>query len=248
VTFPFGPRQRRSLLPFALATALLATSLWVPVGQARSVRTLTIGEFMTGLACVESGGRFEAVNKVTGALGKYQIMPRNWRSWSGIYLGNRWAEPTPRNQEYVARQRILALWNLHGNWRLVAHWWLTGNADRDESTWSRQSTHYVDVVMAIGIRAQLNDYRRPVPARCYPRQFADPKVRKSPRERVNVTGARVHVRMSPGYKSRAVGTVSRGQRVTVLARGKDPYGQPWLYVGLPNGRTGWIASWLTKSP
>ena len=99
-----------------------------------------INTFMTGLACVESSGRYEALNPVTHAYGKYQIMPRNWTYWAAYYLRNRWALQTPDNQEYVARQRILDLYELRGRWRLVAHWWLTGNADPDESLWSKSST------------------------------------------------------------------------------------------------------------
>ncbi len=83
----------------------------------------------------ESGGRFDALNDRTGAFGKYQVMPGNWRAWANRYMGNKWAEPTARNQEFVARQRVQALYDKHGSWRTVAYWWLTGNAHRDETQW-----------------------------------------------------------------------------------------------------------------
>jgi hypothetical protein len=130
-------RRARTLLPLGAVFALTLTAIAPGVTARPGDRRIDIDAFMTGLACIESSGRFTAVNKRSGALGKYQIMPRNWRAWSGRYLGNRWARPTPRNQEYVARQRILALYELRGDWRRVAYWWLTGDGEPDERLWTR---------------------------------------------------------------------------------------------------------------
>ena len=44
--------------------------------------TITLDSFMRALAGQESGGSYEAVNRDSGAYGKYQIMPANWPSWS----------------------------------------------------------------------------------------------------------------------------------------------------------------------
>jgi uncharacterized protein YgiM (DUF1202 family) len=42
-----------------------------------------------------------------------------------------------------------------------------------------------------------------------------------------------------------LGTVRSGVRVTILRRGSDRHDRAWLKVRTPNGRTGWVAAWLT---
>lgn len=201
---------------------------------------------MTGLACVESGGRYTARNPVSGSYGKYQIMPKIWRAWAGRYLGNPWADPTPRAQEYVARRRIADLYALHQRWSLVAHWWLTGNADSNRALWSSGATSYVDAVMAVTrvVRSRAGAER--VPAACYPRALRPPRIRTQPIPRVVVTGGRAFIRVAPGYKNRAVGTVRRGQVLAVLDSARDSLGKKWLYVGLRDGRKAWVVAWLTS--
>lgn len=114
-----------------------------------SSKKISIDQFMRALARVESGGSYSATNKSSGAYGKYQIMPANWPSWAQRYLGDSSEQPTPENQEKVARGRILDLYNSHGqSWERVAHWWLTGNGSADTSAWSSSSTRYVNKVMA----------------------------------------------------------------------------------------------------
>lgn len=108
-----------------------------------------ITRFMAALGAVESNGRYDAVNTTSGAIGKYQIMPANWASWSLRYLGNASAAPTPRNQDYVARRKLTALYNWLGDWPSVAHWWLTGDGERDPARWSDGSRRYVDKIMAL---------------------------------------------------------------------------------------------------
>ncbi|HEY3434142.1 MAG TPA: transglycosylase family protein, partial [Solirubrobacterales bacterium] len=111
---------------------------------------IDVDTFMRALAKVESGGRYDAVNKSSGAYGKYQIMPANWPGWAQKFLGDKNAKPTPENQEAVARAKLKALHRWLGDWRAVAHWWLTGGSDkqghRDPSTWSSSSKAYVDKV------------------------------------------------------------------------------------------------------
>ena len=53
-------------------------------------------------AASESGGDYAARNRLSGAYGKYQIMPSSWRAWADRYLGDPNAIPTPANQELVA--------------------------------------------------------------------------------------------------------------------------------------------------
>lgn len=111
----------------------------------------SIDQFMKAIASVESGGRYNAVNKSTGAYGKYQIMPSNWAGWARKYLGDANARMTPENQEKVARGKMLDLYKWLGSWEGVAHWWLSGGSDKafhnDPSRWSAAGKSYVDKVM-----------------------------------------------------------------------------------------------------
>src|SRR6476659_7430747 len=102
---------------------------------------------MNAIGRVESGGDYSARNPVTGAIGKYQILPSNWRAWARLYLGNAYASPTPANQDTVAAAKFRSLYRWLASWRRVAYWWLTGS-DRT-SGWSYYATRYVARVMSI---------------------------------------------------------------------------------------------------
>jgi hypothetical protein len=140
-----------------------------PHPDSQPERAVNIEHFMTGLACVESSGRYDAVNPMSGAYGKYQIMPRNWPVWAGRFLGDEEAEPTPENQELVARSRIERLYASRESWRRVAYWWLTGGSEKDESKWTVKATDYVDSVMRWAHMAADPGRERLVPERCFPR-------------------------------------------------------------------------------
>lgn len=230
----------------ALALVVSIATVAPHVADAGNPGRVGIDAFMTGLACTESGGRFDAVNGRTGAYGKYQIMPRNWIAWSGRYLGNRWARPTPRNQEFVARQRVLDLFEKRGDWRRVAYWWLTGNGEGNEALWSNRAFGYVERVMSTGQRAAQPRLRQTVVERCFPADLGDPRIRTEPWPRVQVTGNRVNVRSAPGYENRSVDIVRAGMRLSVLAKGMDPRGEAWLKVGLADGEVGWIKRSFTQ--
>lgn len=235
------------------ATALLLALCLLVGGQLalpaaagpRGRDAITIEQFMTGLACIESSGRFTATNARSGAYGKYQIMPRNWVVWAGRYLRDRWAQPTPQNQEFVARARIAKLYRVKDSWRRVAYWWLTGRDGADETRWSRKARGYVDAVMAMTARAASRTGRG-VPQRCVPTDFGTPDIRSQPRQRVGVAAGSVYVRRAPGYENRMINVVRRGEVLPVLDRDRDARGRRWLKVGLRNGQTGWVAAWLTR--
>jgi len=240
-------RSNRVLIAIAGALLIGAGGLFSGSAAGHHPRRIGIDDFMTGLACVESGGRFGAVNSRSGALGKYQFMPRIWRAWSGRYLRNRWAEPTPANQEFVARSRIIDLYARHHRWRLVAHWWRTGNAPRDESTWTRSSTRYVNRVMRLTRLAASADADHQIPQRCFPAKVERPTIRDERLPKVAVTGRRVFLRRGPGPRHRAFEVVRRGDRMVVLDRARSGGGYRWLRVGLKDGRTGWIFARLTRA-
>lgn len=47
----------------------------------------SLDDFMNALSSQESGGNYSAVNKHTGALGRWQVMPGNVSAWARRYLG-----------------------------------------------------------------------------------------------------------------------------------------------------------------
>lgn len=132
----------------AVAIALLAMTL-IPVVAVPTASASTsppgLTRFMAAVAKVESGGRYTARNPVSGAYGKYQIMPSSWRAWARQYLGNADAPATAANQEKVAKAKMTSLYRWLGKWQRVAYWWLTGS-DRT-SGWSSSSRTYVTKVM-----------------------------------------------------------------------------------------------------
>lgn len=238
-------RRIRFAAALVLALSVVGVAEWLPADAAPpDDRRIEIEHFLTGLACVESGGRYGAVNRQSGAYGKYQIMPRNWPRWAKRYLGYRDAEPTAYHQEIVAKARVQRLHRQHRGWRLVAYWWLTGDTERDETRWSGKARGYVNAVMAYARRAATPDGARRVPGRCWPRAFEAPV--RLPDDRVRVRGGAVNVRRKPGYENRLVGVVRKGDVLAVLDRKKDRRGKPWIEVVLPNGRTGWVARWYTR--
>ncbi len=88
--------------------------------------------FVNAISGNESGGDYDALNKRTGAAGKFQIMPENWPSWSeqaGLPEGS---EMTPDNQELVARYMLKQLYDAHGA-RDAAIAWYGGESAIDYS-------------------------------------------------------------------------------------------------------------------
>ncbi len=114
----------------AVVVALFAASLIFGVrGPATTLASDPAGmsRFMDALGRAESGGDYAARNRLSGAYGKYQIMPSSWRAWADRYLGDPNAIPTPANQELVARAKVRSLYSGLGSWPRVAYWWLTGS-------------------------------------------------------------------------------------------------------------------------
>jgi hypothetical protein len=142
-------------LGLTLVVGLVGTSAPVLAGdpERRPSPPPGLRTFMEALAAVESGGRYEAVNRTSGAIGRYQVMPSNWPAWARRYLGDAKAKPTPRNQDRVAGGRLSDLYWAKGRWDRVAYWWLTGKSGA-RSGWSAFATRYVDKVVN-GFRRRL---------------------------------------------------------------------------------------------
>ena len=109
----------------------------------------SIGSMLEAISKQESGGNYnaEGIEIENGqfagekAIGKYQIMPSNWKKWAGEILGDQNAEQTPQNQEKVAKQKFLEYANWAStksdNWedqtRLMAVRWYGNNGEKLES-------------------------------------------------------------------------------------------------------------------
>jgi len=144
---PDVPGRRRAVT-VALVAAALVVSI-VPAVTVQASSPAGLERFLYALGEVESGGNYTARNAITGAYGKYQILPSNWAAWAKLYLGSSTAPQTPTNQEIVAHRKVTALYNWLDAWAVVAHWWLTGSSDRDPDNWSSYSRSYVQKVMAL---------------------------------------------------------------------------------------------------
>ena len=140
------PSGRRMVVLVVALSGILVGSI---AGPARTLASdpPQLSRFMDAVAQVESHGNHTAVNKTSGAYGRYQIMPDNWRAWARRYLGNANAKPTPANQERVARAKMAELYRWLGSWERVSYWWLTGSSRT--SAWSDAARAYVARVMAV---------------------------------------------------------------------------------------------------
>jgi hypothetical protein len=85
-----------------------------------------VDSFMARIAGQESGGNYNAVNKSSGAHGKFQIMPANWGPWAKEAGLGANAPKTPENQDKVARFKMQQYYNQFGDWDLVAKAWYSG--------------------------------------------------------------------------------------------------------------------------
>lgn len=138
---------RRRAVAAALVSAAFFVSILPGVSSASSPPGLD--RFLYALGEVESGGNYTARNSVTGAYGKYQILPASWAAWAKAYLGSATAPQTPANQETVARRKVSSLYWWLDRWPTVAHWWLTGSSERNSALWSSFSRSYVQRVMTL---------------------------------------------------------------------------------------------------
>jgi hypothetical protein len=144
---PDAPGRRRAVSAATFVAALVISML--PTAASSATTPPGIDRFLYALGQVESGGNYYAVNSVSGAYGKYQIMPANWPGWAMTYIGSSTAPQTPANQEKVARGKVTDLYRWLDTWPNVAHWWLTGSGERNQALWSTYSKSYVAKIMKI---------------------------------------------------------------------------------------------------
>lgn len=80
-------------------------------------------EFFSIVGEQESGGNYEAENARTGAYGKYQIMPENFPAWAEEAGLGADAEPTPENQEIVAKFKLGQYYDRYGAEGALVAWY-----------------------------------------------------------------------------------------------------------------------------
>lgn len=117
---------------------------------------LTFEQFMRGISIQESGGSYSAVNRSSGALGKYQVMPANVAGWSKQVLGYSISTSTflhsPKLQEQIVSGVLKGYFNKWGPRGAAAAWYAgPGNHNLDMSTRSQPGgpsiKDYVDQVI-----------------------------------------------------------------------------------------------------
>ena len=114
--------------------------------------------FINAIAGQESGGDYNAVNRRTGAAGKYQIMPENWPAWAEEAGIGSDAEMTPENQEIVARFKLGQYYDKYGARDAAIAWY----AGEDATTWSDEA---LNRKQGNGNEPSINEYADSVMAR-----------------------------------------------------------------------------------
>lgn len=111
-----------------------------PVGETQTFGNATtrgnnFDAFVNSITAQESGGNYGAVNRHSGALGRYQIMPGNISNWSRSALGR---SVTPQQflgsreiQDRVARHQLQQYYNQYGPGGAAVAWYAgPGNANK----------------------------------------------------------------------------------------------------------------------
>jgi hypothetical protein len=193
--------------------------------------TLSMDRFLWGLAGRESSWTWTSRNASSGAYGRYQVMPENWPGWAQTYIGDRWADQTPRNQALVVRGKVAALRDWLGSWRRVAYWWLTGDTERNEDRWSSVARGYVNDVLAMAKRAPREG--DPIPVE----RSSDRRLAERGDWRLIVDGAMLRTRRDHGKQ---IGRIPDGGVVFVQQVAENKRGVLWLKVSTKAGRIGWL--------
>lgn len=114
----------------------------------------TLDDFLSAMSSQESGGNYSAVNKHTGALGRWQVMPGNVPAWAKRYLGIKLTAQqflrSPSMQDRLVKAVLGSYVSKYG-YRGAAAAWYSGNP-RLENNYNKQKFgpsigDYVDSVM-----------------------------------------------------------------------------------------------------
>ena len=130
---------------------------------------LSFAQFMAGISAQESGGNYAAVNKGSGVLGKYQVMPSNVAGWSRQVLGYSITPSqflhSPQLQEKIVSGILHGYFNKWGPRGAAAAWYAGPSShDLDQSTHPQPGgpsiKEYVDQVIghAGGSSGDISSY------------------------------------------------------------------------------------------
>jgi hypothetical protein len=233
---PGSVSTRGHVRPWRLAILFLVCVMFGVVGVVRAGTATDAPSraaqlrFMWAMAGQESGWDYYARNPVSGAFGKYQIMPANWPAWSARYLGKDDLDQTPYNQELVAYGKLRDLYGWLGSWRRVAYWWLTGSNEPDQKRWSGYAKGYVRNIMRLRKQAPAGGWSMPA--------WTSSQAQAGDWRR---SGTRQKLHLSPGGPAwRARGLLHPGQLLQVR-RATWKHGHRWVMVVAVDGRAGWLA-------
>lgn len=114
----------------------------------------TLDDFLAAMSSQESGGNYSAVNKNTGAMGRWQVMPGNVSAWAKRYLGIKLTPQqflrSPQVQNRLVRAVLGSYVKKYG-YRGAAAAWYSGQPQL-ENNYNKQKYgpsigDYVDSVM-----------------------------------------------------------------------------------------------------
>jgi hypothetical protein len=103
----------------------------------------SVDQIAEAIKSVESGGNYEAQGG-SGEFGAYQFMPETWADWSSQYAdevlkqSTAELEPTPENQDAVAKWKIQQLVNQGYTPQQVASIWNSGSPEWEGKTGTNQ--------------------------------------------------------------------------------------------------------------
>lgn len=118
--------------------------------------------FVSAIRGKESGGNYRAVNRSSGALGAYQIMPGNVRAWSQKFLG-RTISPqeflnNPQLQDYIAQRQLKEYYDRYGPAGAATAWYAGPGAvgtsrmysTRNQGGYPSISAYWRDILSRMG--------------------------------------------------------------------------------------------------
>lgn len=131
-------------------------------GKAAPVAKGNLGKFIQAIAGKESGGNYSAVNKDSGAMGKYQIMPANIAGpggWDKEALGRDISPQeflnNPQIQEKIAQHKLRQYYSKYGP-KGAASAWYSGDPNKWKNTspqggYPSINAYVMSILKAMGI-------------------------------------------------------------------------------------------------
>lgn len=113
--------------------------------------------FINSIIAQESGGNYGAVNRHSGALGRYQIMPSNISSWSRGALGQSITPQqflsNPQYQDQIAKWQLQNYYNQFGPAGAAVAWYAgPGNAQKyvkNPNGWNKKQGNYPSIAQYV---------------------------------------------------------------------------------------------------